>query len=202
MLNFIRSYSTQISQPSTDSPIMEKDKNDDDEDKDVEVQICVLGGDNLIVSNSSPTESKIKFGVGSFSFHYVDSCIIIQLNRVFLWNLVTQMKTISSPDYEVDYIRIRSFVSHYMNGMNPEIRICVYEDRVSFKRNGANVNIKTDKYFPTLLLAYNYLYNDVRRLYNTLEKTTEIINECSDIVQLIGNPRFDKREHKISVKPT
>jgi hypothetical protein len=202
MLNFIRSYSTRTSKSSTDLPIMEKDDEDKDTDVEVDVQTCVLCGDNLIVSNSSPLKSKIKFGIGSFSFQYADSCIIIRLNRVFLWNLVKQMKTISSLDYEVDYIRIRSFVSYYMNGMNPDMCICVYEDRVNFKRNGANVNIKTDKYFPTLLLAYNCLYNDIRRLYNTPERTTEIINECSDIVQLIGNPSFDKREHKIGSKPT
>jgi hypothetical protein len=200
MIYFIRSYSTQISESITDSPIIEKD--DKDTEVEVEVQKCVLGGDNLILSNSSPAESKTKFGIGSFSFHYVDSCIIIQLNPIFVWNLVQQMKNISSPDYQIDYIKIRSFMSHYMNGMNTDIRICVYEDKVNFKRDGANAYIKTNKYFPTLLLAYNCLYNDIHRLYNTLEMTTEIINECSDIVQLIGNPRFDKREHKIGSKPT
>lgn len=197
MLNFIRSYSTQISEPHKDSPIMEKDNEDKDTDTDTEMQICVFGGDNMILSNFSPAESKIKFRTGSFSFHYVDSCITIQLNPIFLWNLVKQMQTISSPDYQIDYIRIRSFVSHYMKGMNADILIYVYEDRVCFNRNGVIATIKTDKYFPTLLLAYNCLFNDIRRRYNTLEKTTEIINECSDIIQLIGNPTFDKREHKV-----
>ena len=165
--------------------------------EETEVQICIIGDDNLIMSNFSPAESKIKFRTGSFSFHYTDSCIIIHLNPIFLWNLVKQMKTISTPDYEVDYIRIRTFVSHYMKGMDL-IRIYVYEDRLCFNRNGAIATIKTDKYFPTLLLAYNYLYSDIKQRYNTLEKTTEIINECSDIIQLIGNPTFDKREYKVN----
>lgn len=196
MIFFVRIYSTQVREMRSESFCMENEKSDD-EDTDVEIQICVFGGDNMILSNFSPAESKIKFRTGSFSFHYVDSCITIQLNPIFLWNLVKQMQTISSPDYQIDYIQIRSFVSHYMKGMNADILIYVYEDRVSFNRNGIENTIETDKYFSTLLLAYNSLYNDIKRRYNTLENTTEIINECSDIIQLIGNPTFDKREHKV-----
>jgi hypothetical protein len=194
MLNLIRSYSTQTIEMRADS--VEKD-DDTDTDTDVEIQICVLGGDNLILSNVSPDNSKIKFHPGSFSFHYENSCIMIQLHPIFLWNMVQQMKNISTPDYEVDYIRIRTFVSHYMKGMISDIRIYVYEDRVSFNRNGIVISIETDQYFTKLLFAYNSLYNDIKRQYNTFEKTTEIINECSDIIQLICNPTFDKRIYKV-----
>ena len=196
MISFVRSYSTQAREMRSEPFCMENEKSDD-EDTDVEIQICVLGGDNLIMSNFSPADSKIKFRQGSFSFQYENSCIIIQLNPIFLWNIVQQMKILSTPDYEIDYIRIRSFVSHYMNGMSADIRIYVYEDRVSFNRNGIENTIETDQYFSTLLLAYNCLYNDIKRRYNTLEKTTEIINECSDIIQLISNTMFDKRTFKV-----
>ena len=197
MFNFVRSYTIQPYEMIADS--VEKYE---DIDTDKEIQICVLGGDNLILSNVSPDNSKIKFHPGSFSFHYENSCIIIQLNPIFLWNIVQQMKILSTPDYEVDYILIRTFISHYMKGMSSDIRIYVYEDRVSFNRNGIVSSIETDQYFTKLLLAYNCLYKDIKRRYNTLEKTTEIINECSDIIQLISNPTFDKRTYKVGVKST
>lgn len=177
------------------SEISSYSENDCDE---CQQQICVLGEGNSIMSNVSPNDSEIQFNLDSFSFHYVDnSYLIIKLNPIFLWKLVKRMKTVSSTEYELDFIRIQTFISHYMNGMNDDIKIHVYEDNVSFTRNGIVNSIETDKYFPTLLSAYNNLYIDIIRKYNELEKTIEIINECSDIIEFISNPTFDKREHHI-----
>lgn len=66
---------------------------------------------------------------------------------------------------------------------------------VSYSLDGKIKTIETTQYYPTLLLAYNYLYADARRLYNTPEKTYEILKECSDILLLLSDPRRDKRTY-------
>jgi hypothetical protein len=159
------------------------------------IQICVIGADGTILSNRSPTDTKPLFTQNSFSFQQVDSCIIIQLSPMFLWKLTQQMKISSSPEYEVDFSRLRTFASFFMKSTIPDIRIYVYENMVSYSLDGKIKTIETTQYYPTLLLAYNYLYADARRLYNTPEKTYEILKECSDILLLLSDPNRDKRTY-------
>jgi hypothetical protein len=112
------------------------------------------------------------------------------------------MKISSSPEYEVDFSKLRTFASFFMKSTVPDIRIYVYEDRVCYWLDGKIKTIETEQYYPTLLLAYNYLYADVRRSYNTPEKTTGILNECSDILLLLSDPRRDKRTYAKTYKNT
>ena len=165
-----------------------------------EIQICVIGADGTILSNCSPKDTKPPFAQNSFSFQQIDSCIIIQLSPMFLWKLTQQMKISSSPEYEVDFSKLRTFASFFMKSTVPDIRIYVYEDRVSYWLDSKIKTLETMQYYPTLLLAYNYLYADVRRLYNTPEKTNEILKECSDILLLLSDPRRDKRTYANAYK--
>jgi len=157
------------------------------------IQICVIGADGTIFSNCSPKDTKPLFTQNSFSFQQVGSCVIIQLSPMFLWKLIHHMKISSSPEYEVDFSKLRTFASFFMKSTVTDIRIYVYEDSVGYSLDGKTKIIETTQYYPTLLLAYNCLYADVRRLYNTPEKTTEILNECSDILLLLSDPKRDKR---------
>ena len=173
-----------------------------DSDVESEIQICVIGSDGIIMSNCSPRDTKPIFTQNSFSFQQVESCVIIQLSPMFLWKLTQQMKISSSPEYEVDFSRLRTFASFFMKSTVPDIRIYVYEDRVCYWLDGKTRTVETNQYYPTLLLAYNYLYADVRRLYNTPEKTTGILNECSDILLLLSDPTRDKRTYTKTYKNT
>ena len=173
-----------------------------DSDVDSEIQICVIGSDGTIFSNCSPKDTKPIFTQNSFSFQQIDSCIIIQLSPMFLWKLTQQIKISSTPEYEVDFSRLRTFISFFMKSTIPDIRIYVYENMVSYSLDGKIRSVETTQYYPTLLLAYNYLYEDVRRLYNTPEKNNGILNECSDILLLLSDPRRDKRTYTKTYKNT
>lgn len=173
---------------------------DSDIDTEQEIPICVIGSDGTILSNCSPKDTKPPFAQNSFSFQQVDSCVIIQMSPMFLWKLTQQMKISSSPEYEVDFSKLRTFASFFMKSTVPDIRIYVYEDRVSYWLDGKIKTLETMQYYPTLLLAYNYLYADARRSYNTPEKTTEILKECSDILLLLSDPKRDKRTYTNAYK--
>ena len=170
--------------------------------ENVEPQVCVISADGAIVSNISPKDFKPFFTNNSFSFQHSESCIVIQMSPIFLWKLTQQMKTASTPDYDIDFSKLITFASFFMKSTISDIRIYVYENMVSYSLDGRVKTIETDKYYPTLLLSYNYLYADVRRLYNTPEKTTEILKECSDILLLLSDPRRDKRTYTKTYKNT
>ncbi len=172
------------------------------EDTEQEIQICVIGGDGTILSNCSPKDAKPSFTQNSFSFQHRDSCIFIQMSPMFLWKLTQQMKTSSTQEYDINFSKLITFASFFMKSSIPDIRINVYEDRVSYWLDGKIKTTETKQYYPTLLLAYNQLYADVRRSYNTPEKTTEILNECSDILLLLSDPTRDKRTYAKSYKNT
>ena len=165
----------------------------EDSDIDSEQHICMIGSDGIIRSNCSPKDTKLSFTNNSFSFQKIDSCIIIQLSPIFLWKLAQEMKMASTSDYEIDFSKLITFASFFMKSNIPDIRVHVYDNMVSYSLFDKIKTIETDKYYPTLLLAYNYLYADIRRSYNTPEKTTEILKECADILLLLSDPLRDKR---------
>ena len=164
-----------------------------DNDEYTEKTFCVLVEDNLIMSNYSPKNNNIWFARGSFSFHYVNDCIIIKLTPLFLWKLIHNMKTEPRHEYELDFIRMRTFASFYMRQDVKHVRIIAYKDKICFLFDDDMRTIKTDKYYSKLLHTYNRLYTDIKRHYNVFEVTDNIISECCDIVQLISNPTYDKR---------
>ena len=147
---------------------MKKRSLSDDSDNyngDSEPQICIISAVGVIVSNCTPKDCKPYFTHNSFSFQQVDSCIIIQLSPMFLWKLTQQLKTASTPDYDIDFSKLTSFASYYMKSNAQDIRIYVYENMISYSFEGQIKTVETDKYYPTLLLSYNYIFIFINNPY-------------------------------------
>lgn len=149
--------------------------------------LCGIENDNTIVSNFSPKDGKIKFRPGSFSFTSTEDSIIIELHPMFMWRLIHLAKTKQNPENESDFSRLRTFASYYTKDI---LRIYVYETHISYRTNTTSVvetiEMETIKHYATLLLAFNYLHADIRRKYNTPEKTDQILDECLQILQFIS----------------
>ena len=149
--------------------------------------LCAIENDNTITSNFSPKDGKIKFRPGSFSFTSTNDSIIIQLHPMFMWRLIHMPKTKQNPESESDFSRLRTFASYYTNDV---LRIYVYETHISYRKNLTTIvetiEMETIKHYATLVLAFNYLHSDIRRKYNTPEKTDQLLDECLQILQFIS----------------
>jgi hypothetical protein len=149
--------------------------------------LCAIENDNTIVSNFSQKDCKIKFQPGSFSFTSKDNSIIIQLHPMFMWRLIHTLKAKRNNESESDFSRLRTFASYYTKDI---FRIYVYETHISYRTNKTaiveTIEMETTQYYATLLLAFNYLHADIRRKYNTPEKTDQILDECLQILQFIS----------------
>jgi hypothetical protein len=156
-------------------------------------QICIIDTDGAILSNYSPKDTNPFFTPGSFSFRQMDNRIIIQMSPIFIWKLMQQMKMTPGELFEIDHLRLRTFASYFMKSNVADLKIYVYEDTISYTIDGKIRSIETDKYYPTVLHAYNLLYADTRQMYNTPCKTSEMLKECSDILLLLSDPARDKR---------
>ena len=73
---------------------------------------------------------------------------------------------------------------------NDVLRIYVYETHISYRKNLTTIvetiEMETIKHYATLVLAFNYLHSDIRRKYNTPEKTDQLLDECLQILQFIS----------------
>jgi hypothetical protein len=139
-----------------------------------------------IYSNKSDDNSIVKYSQGSFSFHTVGTCVILQLNKMFVWRVIHKTYMSTSKELETDIIKIRVFVSMYMS--KPEdIIICVYPDKISYPnpRDGKIKSVETTRYCLSILDAFNQLYTDIVRKYNTNERVDEMIKKCADILCFI-----------------
>jgi hypothetical protein len=138
-----------------------------------------------VYSNKSDDGAKLKYGQGSFAFHSVKSHIVLQFNKMFLWRMVNMSSLYDSRDKQTDMDKLRTFFSFYMS--NPcDVIIRVYPDKISYQLNNRAENVSTSRFCLTLLEAYNQLYMDTVRRYNTKERIDAMLLECAKILCVIS----------------
>ena len=148
-------------------------------------ELCAIENKNSIVSKFCNKDSRIQFGTDSFSFTNDDGCIVIRLHPMFLWRLIHLAKTNKNLENEINFPRMRTFVSYYTTDL---LQIRVYETHISYKNDNDTMvrTAETDNYYEPLLLAYNSLYLDITREYDTIVNTDRILDECLTILTFIA----------------
>ncbi len=68
-----------------------------------------------------------------------------------------------------------------------DIIICAYPVNISYPnpRDGKIKSVETTRYCLSILDAFNQLYTDIVRKYNTNERVDEMIKKCADILCFI-----------------
>lgn len=162
---------------------------DSDDDTRLKDTYCVIVDETdkcSIYSNKSNSHSILRYSQGSFSFHTVNGCVVLQLHKMFLWRIINKSSLFESPERQVDSAKIRAYFSKFMS-QSGDILICVYPDRITFPRDNETGFVNTSRYCLVLLETFNKLYTDIARKYNTNERVDEMIRKCADILCFISN---------------
>ena len=165
---------------------------DDDSSDDDLIQLnsyCIINSDvhkQSIYSYMCKEPGKIKFDTDSFAFHATSSCITLQFSQIFLWRLVNRQKISVSTEKQIDSTRLMAFYSQYMSRYAGIIRFHVYENMVSYSHRGLMKTIETPDFYKNISMNFNYLYEDIRRRYNSIDKVEGMLTECVTVLCFIS----------------
>ena len=142
------------------------------------IPYCVVI-ESSIYSNKSDDDAKPKYVQDSFSFHSLKSHIILQFNKMFLWRMIHIPSLYDSPIKQTDMNKMRTFFSRHMSDPR-DIIIHVYPDNICY----CDVNIP--HFCLTIFDAFNQLYMDTIRKYNTRERVDTMLRECAKILCIVS----------------
>jgi len=79
-----------------------------------------------------------------------------------------------------------AFYSQYMSRYAGIIQFHVYENMVSYSHRGRIKNIDTPDFYKSISANFNYLYEDIRRRYNSIDKVEGMLAECVTVLCFIS----------------
>jgi hypothetical protein len=152
-----------------------------DEDLPKTPSLCQISSQNneFTISAKSTTDYAIRLEQGSFVFKRINSNVVLQFNRMFLWRLLNSSHLNKNED--ADLFRIRDFITRIKDHV---ILISVTDGIIKFNFNGQ------EKYIPMenakdLNDDFDQLYYTAMRKYKTEEFLDKILTTSIRLLNLI-----------------
>jgi hypothetical protein len=141
----------------------------------------------FIHSNRSPA-SLLKFDQDSFCFQSNDGLVQLHFNPMFLWRLLLfQQKNLKKDDIDLDFVRIRTFVSKCIRATR-NFAIIVSEKNISYKQDGIVVNKRMygSVLHTNLMKAFDQLYLSLKRNYDSHDLLVIMFDACIRVLYFLS----------------
>ena len=137
-------------------------------------------GNEFTISAKSTTDYAIRLEQGSFVFKRINSNVVIQFNRMFLWRLLNS--THLNKNMDAYLFQLRDFITRIKD---PLVLIHVLDGDIKFNFNGIEKQIPIKDDNTNLNDEFDQLYYTVMRKYKTEEILDKILTTSIQLLNLI-----------------
>ena len=112
----------------------------------------------------------IRFGSGSFAFHYQSDEILVHFHPMFLWRYIHIQKATRQLTSQTDYVRMLTIASFHLRD---NIQLTIRKNNIQC---GSRQIPHED--FPIAIGAFNQLYRALIREYDATQFLSEMLDVC------------------------